>query len=454
MPLVVGRRDDRLHLRRDQLEGARRQRDRRRDRGRGQRRRAGAAAAARGADSPVWADGPNADLRRGAGAGEPRRSRLDDADAQPLARRAGLADRLCAARDSAEQAAARRRSAAAPRSTARSARPMISRSPPRPTPEDYAELLDDAGLKAQARAPMTPVVKLVFGVDYDKTRLTEFAAALSWAQREGVAAGRARRRASRRMTAASRASSRPSARARRPAPKPDRWAEIRAALQRRAAARPGRHRGRGRGRVRPARRPPRRRRPRHRRPGRRRQADRPGDPQERRLNPASVRAIRLAGGVRRESEPCALSLRFRTRRSRRRAAPSRRHDGSRSGSPASISPPRRFISRRAGRSSSTSSTPAAAGTISRRPNFSPPRGGVSRPCFARPGRSRRPCERRRPPHPGARHLSAALHPHAPYHFRHDRPDRRRIARWRRLISGAIEGSTVLGGASRWACSIS
>ena len=50
-------------------------------------------------------------------------------------------------------------------------------------------MLDDAGLKAQARAPMTPVVKLVFGVHYDKTRLTEFAAALSWAKREGVAAG-------------------------------------------------------------------------------------------------------------------------------------------------------------------------------------------------------------------------------------------------------------------------
>ena len=30
---------------------------------------------------------------------------------------------------------------------------------------------------------MTPIVKLVFGVDYDKTRLTEFAAALSNAER-------------------------------------------------------------------------------------------------------------------------------------------------------------------------------------------------------------------------------------------------------------------------------
>ena len=41
-------------------------------------------------------------------------------------------------------------------------------------------------MKAQARAPMTPIVKLVFGADYDKTRLTEFAAALSYAEREAV----------------------------------------------------------------------------------------------------------------------------------------------------------------------------------------------------------------------------------------------------------------------------
>ena len=53
-------------------------------------------------------------------------------------------------------------------------------------PDDYAEILDDAGVKAQARAPMTPIVKLVFGIDYDKTRLTEFAAALSYAERENV----------------------------------------------------------------------------------------------------------------------------------------------------------------------------------------------------------------------------------------------------------------------------
>lgn len=50
-------------------------------------------------------------------------------------------------------------------------------------PEDYAELIQDAGLTVQERAPMTPVVKLVFGHDYDKTRLTEYAAVLSHAHR-------------------------------------------------------------------------------------------------------------------------------------------------------------------------------------------------------------------------------------------------------------------------------
>ncbi|RGP41957.1 hypothetical protein BPTFM16_02266 [Altererythrobacter insulae] len=56
-------------------------------------------------------------------------------------------------------------------------------------PEDYAELLEDSGLEAQARAPMTPIVKLVFGVDYDKTRVTEYAAVLSYAHRVGISKG-------------------------------------------------------------------------------------------------------------------------------------------------------------------------------------------------------------------------------------------------------------------------
>jgi hypothetical protein len=56
-------------------------------------------------------------------------------------------------------------------------------------PQDYAELLTDAGISVQERAPMTPIVKLVFGADYDKTRITEFATALLFAQRNAVPMG-------------------------------------------------------------------------------------------------------------------------------------------------------------------------------------------------------------------------------------------------------------------------
>ena len=52
-------------------------------------------------------------------------------------------------------------------------------------PEDYNAMLSEHGVRAQARAPYTPVLKLVFGASYDKTRLTEYAAALSYAVRMG-----------------------------------------------------------------------------------------------------------------------------------------------------------------------------------------------------------------------------------------------------------------------------
>jgi hypothetical protein len=98
---------------------------------------------------------------------------------------AGLADRLWAARESAEvckQADGRSR-AALYRALAMAYDFAVAT---RRVPDEYAEILDDAGVKSQARAPMTPIVKLVFGIDYDKTRLTEFAAALSYAERENV----------------------------------------------------------------------------------------------------------------------------------------------------------------------------------------------------------------------------------------------------------------------------
>jgi len=101
---------------------------------------------------------------------------------------AGLADRLFAARESAEAVkAGEGRTRAALYAALAHAYDFALAS--RDNPEDYEELLADSGVKAQARAPMTPVVKLVFGIDYDKARLTEFAAALSFADRSAVAAG-------------------------------------------------------------------------------------------------------------------------------------------------------------------------------------------------------------------------------------------------------------------------
>jgi hypothetical protein len=164
--------------------------------------RAIAAAPASG-DLPVWADGPNAELPEPDEADacdEAERDALtlslwpeggasaEDAAAAVLPEDAGLADRLGHARASAEQArtADQRSRAALYRALGYAYDFAIAAAA---EPDDYAELLADAGIKKQARAPMTPVVKLVFGAAYDKTRLTEFAAALSWARRHDLGAG-------------------------------------------------------------------------------------------------------------------------------------------------------------------------------------------------------------------------------------------------------------------------
>ena len=128
----------------------------------------------------VWEDGPLADPEPAQATDE------DEADAAiELEPDAGLADRLWAARESAEVCKQQdgRSRAALYRALAMAYDFAVAA---RRVPDDYAEILDDAGVKSQARAPMTPIVKLVFGIDYDKTRLTEFAAALSYAERENV----------------------------------------------------------------------------------------------------------------------------------------------------------------------------------------------------------------------------------------------------------------------------
>jgi len=140
---------------------------------------------------PLWADGPNA----GAGSldfddEEQAYAMLQDFE-EPLDDDAALADHLARAREIAEAA---RSSQARSRSSLYRALglaydfALVAEA----RPEDYGELLEDAGLKAQKRAPMTPIVKLVFGADYDKTRLTEFAAALSHGRRLALRAGQLR----------------------------------------------------------------------------------------------------------------------------------------------------------------------------------------------------------------------------------------------------------------------
>jgi hypothetical protein len=117
----------------------------------------------------------------------------DDADVEALPEialdaDAGLADRLWAAREIAEavKAGEGRTRTALYRTLSLAYDFAIVASE---NPEDYAELLEESGVKVQARAPMTAVVKLVFGVDYDKARLTEFAAALSYALRQDLGLG-------------------------------------------------------------------------------------------------------------------------------------------------------------------------------------------------------------------------------------------------------------------------
>lgn len=56
-------------------------------------------------------------------------------------------------------------------------------------PAEYADLLVEAGIAVQPRAPMAAVVKLVFGARIEKGRPAELAAALSQARRLGVGPG-------------------------------------------------------------------------------------------------------------------------------------------------------------------------------------------------------------------------------------------------------------------------
>ncbi len=133
------------------------------------------AAPAAPTDSPVWADGPSAGFE------------AVDASADGVLT-GSLGDRLMMARESAAavRAADTRGRSALYRALGRAHDFGLACDA---DAAGYAELLAAAGVKVSPRAPMTAVVKLVFGADYDKTRLAEYAAVLGHARREALPAG-------------------------------------------------------------------------------------------------------------------------------------------------------------------------------------------------------------------------------------------------------------------------
>ncbi len=143
-------------------------------------------AAVRAAPKPlsepqIWADGPSG------GFDTPVEPVADGAVVEP-ALTGSLGDRLMMARESAAavRAADTRGRSALYRALGRAHDFAIACDE---DAEGYAALLATAGLTVQPRAPMTALVKLVFGAEYDKTRLAEYAAVLGHARREGIEAG-------------------------------------------------------------------------------------------------------------------------------------------------------------------------------------------------------------------------------------------------------------------------
>ncbi|WP_010214975.1 PAS domain-containing protein [Sphingomonas sp. PAMC 26621] len=144
--------------------------------------------------APVWADGPSHALSEADTDEDDDRNPVDSDDAAPLEDDSparpedSLADRLMLAQQTAAavRAADTRSRATLYRALAR-AHDFAAAADA--DPHGYETLLAAARIAVQLRAPMTPVVKLVFGADYDKTRLTEYAAVLAHARRMDVPTG-------------------------------------------------------------------------------------------------------------------------------------------------------------------------------------------------------------------------------------------------------------------------
>ena len=146
----------------------------------------------------IWADGPIKSILAASSNKdemledqhnlEPIDIGLDDIIEQHPTTKDSLADWLHAARSSADNA---KTADARSRETLYNAigRAYDFALVAEQNPDDYQMILEDAGMKAQDRAPMTPIVKLIFGSNYDKTRITEIATAMSHAKRIQVEMG-------------------------------------------------------------------------------------------------------------------------------------------------------------------------------------------------------------------------------------------------------------------------
>jgi hypothetical protein len=153
--------------------------------------------------SPAWADGPKGEdaaplperpIRDDVLSLDPYVADEDDEEIEDGAApifsdvRESLADWLAAARASADAAGhADLRSRVALYRALGEAYDFALTADERP--DEYEELLADCRIAVQPRAPMTPIVKLVFGVTYDKTRLAEYALVLGHGRRAGIARG-------------------------------------------------------------------------------------------------------------------------------------------------------------------------------------------------------------------------------------------------------------------------
>lgn len=139
--------------------------------------------------TPVWADGPAGASALLADSDEDEDDTLDLTGMECPGEDASLADWLALARDGAARVriSEARSHAALYRAVSLAYDfSLVARV----RPDDYAELLADYGIKAQARSPMTAIIKLVFGATYDKTRITEYATALEHALAADLGVGK------------------------------------------------------------------------------------------------------------------------------------------------------------------------------------------------------------------------------------------------------------------------